>query len=116
MEKIEVIELLENSFGSKWEALEGRKNEKIYSLILEEFLIDEIVNSINRKLIHSENYSYSLRYQKYVLRYLSSEFALILFLTSNRGENINRKTVIESQKYLKSNSKCKIHPCTKLFG
>jgi len=115
MEKIEMLEILEDSFSGRWKTLGARENKEIYSIIRNEFLIDEIVNSVNQKLNNSKD-PLTLRYQKYLLSYLSSEFAVILFFISNRGENINYNTVIESQKLLKTDSKCKIHPCTKLFG
>ena len=115
MNKEQLIKILEKSFTKEWLRLTQRFDDKMIGLIEDSFLIDKMLDSINL-IIKKSNGRYSIRrHQEYQLTILAQQFAMILFVVSNEGDEVNKKSIQVAQKILKVNGKCKIYPCTKLF-
>ncbi|RZL40979.1 MAG: hypothetical protein EOP00_25705 [Pedobacter sp.] len=112
MEKNELLDILNSNFQIRWKELSNVSILEYAETIESEFLIDEMLTTIN-SIITSYN---SYRYQRSILRALSMRYAMLLYLTSDNGTNIQKSTIIEAQRLLKIDSACKIYPCTRLFN
>ncbi len=114
MTREQLLRILNNSFTSEWSRLTRRIDFKMNSMIEEGFLIDEMLESINVTIRKSADKILASRHQRYLLTSLARQYAMILFVASNEGREVNKKTVEESQIILKKLGKCSIHPCSKI--
>lgn len=115
MEKQELIDILEKGFDRRWQSLANKRYSESKEFLMNYFLIDNILETVNSRGMYIDNSLQNMRYQRRVLSHLSSEFAFILYFVSNKGTEINERSIFESQRLLKTSGKCKVYPCTKLF-
>lgn len=113
MNRETLIGILEKGFTAEWKKQSGRPNFEIIEIIQESFLIDEMVDSLNKDWEQSKDRILVKRYQRIVLIRLAGQFAFLLYLVSNEGKNVNNYTIREAQDILKNKGKCPIMPCIK---
>ncbi len=113
MNKELLLRTLEYNFTAEWKRHAGRLDYKVVQLLNESFLFDEMVESLNRDSNAAVNKALSLRYQRFILRSLSRQFALQLYIVSKGGKEINQVTIRRAQENLKKRGKCPMMPCIK---
>jgi hypothetical protein len=70
-----------------------------------------MVDSLNKELQGTKDRILIRRYQRFILTRLANQFAVLLFMVSNEGENVNSSTIREAQEILKDKGRCPIMPC-----
>lgn len=115
MERERLIRILEQGFSSVWLSYAKPLEYKTIKQIEESFLIDKMVETINRSIENTNGRLSTARHEEVRLKILARKFAMILYIVSDEGSEVNLKTIQEAQKILKLNGKCKVYPCTKLF-